>query len=109
MIYIRNVLGTDFFSIVPRQTTFDKLVFTSQTTGKVTEETSFTTNIGANYVSVLFASTLKDETFYTLEVFDGAVSVYRGIAFVSKQLKGLHSVNDGVYKTRQSENEYITI
>lgn len=109
--------GDKAFKVIPRQfvnsTITVKLL--SETTGALITKTP-TASTDGNYMAFTVAfGTLTEGDFYTLEIKDGTVVIYKDRVFCTDQTvnqvnNDYYSVNDGEYTTENSfDNDYIVI
>lgn len=109
--------GDKAFKVIPRQfvnsTITVKLL--SETTGALITKTP-TASTDGNYMAFTVAfGTLTEGDFYTLEIKDGTVVIYKDRVFCTDQTvnqvnNDYYSVNDGEYTTEDSfDNDYIVI
>lgn len=91
--------GTTYTIKINNETT-NKEVF-SQTT------TSFTSN--DYYYEYSNTFTLKEDTYYTLEITDSSGVVFRDKVFCTNQTISSYSVNNNAYTVQSDDNEFILI
>jgi len=98
------------FYFTPRSTTFNTLLFISETTGTSFTATITSTTINDNDVEVSFTiADLPLDCYYRVLVRQGNTEVWRGKAFISERTPSPFSVNYGDYVSHTSNNEFITI
>ena len=113
MIILQPILTEQSFSFIPRSQTYDGLFIRGESTNVETEITiassvngDYYDTINATFVNGTF-SLIKD-TFYTLELRNGATVVHKDRIFVTDQTPVVnYSVNDGEYISNVSTNEFI--
>ena len=107
--------GDKTFKVIPRQFISGAITvtLTSESTGAVITKTP-TASTDVNYMSFTFG-TLTEADFYTLEIKNGTVIIYKDRVFCTDQTvnqvnNDYYSVNDGVYNTENSfDNDYIIL
>jgi len=83
---------------------------TSETTGKVyTDTTSLSQNRYYYDMACDFETTLKESSFYILEVKEGSNVIFKDKVFCTDQIIGDFSVNYNTYTEHSSDNEFIII
>ena len=109
--------GDKTFKVIPRQFINGAITvtLTSESTGTVITKTP-TDSTDVNYMSFTVAfGTLTEADFYTLEIKNGTVIIYKDRVFCTDQTvnqvnNDYYSVNDGVYNTENSfDNDYIIL
>ena len=109
--------GDKTFKVIPRQFISGAITvtLTSESTGAVITKTP-TASTDVNYTSFTVAfGTLTEADFYTLEIKNGTVIIYKDRVFCTDQTvnqvnNDYYSVNDGVYNTEDSfDNDYIIL
>lgn len=109
--------GTDqTFKFIPRSYSADTIELTSETLNTTTSysvtvsrvDYDGTVDTSGLYLSVTDTFTLKEDNFYTLVVKNGSDVIYKDKVFCTNQNVEDFSVNNGVYSTYSSTNEYIT-
>lgn len=109
--------GDKAFKVIPRQFVNSTITvkLTSETTGALITKTP-TASTDGNYMAFTVAfGTLTEGDFYTLEIKDGTVVIYKDRVFCTDQTvnqvnNDYYSVNDGEYTTENSfDNDYIVI
>jgi len=109
--------GDKTFKVIPRQFINGAISvkLTSESTG-ANINVSPTASTDGNYMTFTIAfGTLTEGDFYTLEIKDGTVVIYKDRVFCTDQTvnqvnNDYYSVNDGEYTTEDSfDNDYIII
>jgi len=109
--------GDKTFKVIPRQFINGAISvkLTSESTG-ADINVSPTASTDGNYMTFTIAfGTLTEGDFYTLEIKDGTVVIYKDRVFCTDQTvnqvnNDYYSVNDGEYTTEDSfDNDYIII
>ena len=109
--------GDKAFKVIPRKFIDSTITvkLTSETTGALITKTP-TASTDGNYMAFTVAfGTLTEGDFYTLEIKDGTVVIYKDRVFCTDQTvnqvnNDYYSVNDGEYTTEDSfDNDYIVI
>lgn len=109
--------GDKTFKVIPRQFINGSInvKLTSESTG-ADINVSPTASTDGNYMTFTIAfGTLTEGDFYTLEIKDGTVVIYKDRVFCTDQTvnqvnNDYYSVNDGEYTTEDSfDNDYIII
>ena len=113
MIILQPILTEQSFSFIPRSRTYDGLFIRGESTN-VTTEITITSSINGDYYDTINATfvngnfNLIKDTFYTLEIRNGATVVHKDRIFVTDQTPVVnYSVNDGEYISNVSTNEFI--
>lgn len=113
MIILQPILTEQSFSFIPRSQTYDGLFIRGESTN-VTTEITITSNVNGDYYDTINATfvnggfNLIKDTFYTLEIRNGATVVHKDRIFVTDQTPVVnYSVNDGEYISNVSTNEFI--
>ncbi len=109
--------GDKTFKVIPRQFINGAISvkLTSESTG-ADINVSPTASTDGNYMTFTIAfGTLTEGDFYTLEIKDGTVVIYKDRVFCTDQTvnqvnNDYYSVNDGAYTTEDSfDNDYIIV
>ena len=109
--------GVKTFKVIPRQFINGAISvkLTSESTG-ADINVSPTASTDGNYMTFTIAfGTLTEGDFYTLEIKDGTVVIYKDRVFCTDQTvnqvnNDYYSVNDGAYTTEDSfDNDYIIV
>lgn len=116
MIVLKEQATDQTFKFIPRSYNADTIILTSETLNTSTTYAVTVTRVDYDgnadaegiYLSVTDTFTLKDNNFYTMTVKNGSDVVYLDKVFVTNQTVSDFSVNDGVYTTNTTTNEYIT-
>ena len=114
MIILKVDTNPQSFKFIPRQKTYDGLFIKDESTNIETQVTigSSATNdyydtITATFHTTSPAFTLVENRFYRLLIKNGTDIVYRDQIFVTNQTLGSYSVNNNVYNSHSSTNEFI--
>lgn len=113
MIILQPILTEQSFSFIPRSQIYDGLFIRGESTNVETEIT-ITSSLNGDYYDTINATfvngdfNLIKDTFYTLEIRNGATVVHKDRIFVTNQTPVVnYSVNDGEYISNVSTNEFI--
>lgn len=103
--------GTKTFNIIPRNSaTSVTASLTSETTGTAyTDTTSLSQNRYYYNMACDFETTLKESSFYTLEVKEGSNVIFKDKVFCTDQTISDFSVNYNTYTEHSSDNEFIVL
>jgi hypothetical protein len=103
--------GTKTFNIIPRKdATSVNVSLTSETTGtEYTDTTSLSQNKYYYNMACDFETTLKESSFYVLEVKEGSNTIFKDKVFCTDQSINNFSVNYNTYVEHSSDNEFIII
>ena len=108
MIILQESNTSQTFKCIPRYYEADTVTLRNETTGEELEYN--VTSVQTDYfLEVTATFDVKENTFYTIKVFDGLEIVYRDRVFCTNQTISDYSVNDNEYITYQSDNDFIII
>lgn len=107
MIYLSDLLGSKTVTIIPRTTTFNKLIVTFEATGVSEEINTFTVNELEIGVSITFDFDFQIDQYYLFDVKNGSDFVYRDKLLYSDQIKEAYTVNKDVYVSKESNNDFV--
>ena len=114
MIILKVDSNPQTFKFIPRSNTYDGLFLKDESTNVETEITiaSNTANDYYNTITATFHTVapnfdLVQDRFYRLLVKNGSDIVYRDRVFCTNQTINAYSVNNGVYNSNASTNEFI--
>lgn len=98
------------FTCTPRSTTFNTLLFISETTGTSFTATIRETTINDNDVEISYTvADLPKDCYYRILIKQNNTEVWRGKLFVSARSIIPYSMNYNDYISHTSNNEFITI
>lgn len=113
MIILQESASSQTFSFIPRSytsgTTYTIKINNETTNKEVYSDTttSFTSNDYYYQYSDTF--TLKQDTFYTIEITAGSDLIYRDKIFCTNQTISSYSVNNNEYTIHSDDNEFIVL
>ena len=114
MIILKVDTNPQSFKFIPRSKTYDGLFLKDESTNIETEITidssasnDYYETITATFHTVVPAYDLVENRFYRLLVKNGTDIVYRDRVFCTNQTISTYSVNDGIYDSNASTNEFI--
>ena len=114
MIILKVDTNPQSFKFIPRSKTYDGLFLTDESTNVETQVTidSQSTNdyyetITATFHTTSPAFTLVEDRFYKILIKNGTDIVYYDRVFVTNQNVSTFSVNNNVYNSNSSTNEFI--
>ena len=115
MIILKVDTNPQTFEFIPRSKTYDGLFIRDESENIETQITissslsnDYYESITATFYSASPAFTLVENRFYRLLIKNGAEVVYRDRIFVTNQTDlSNYSVNNGVYNSNSSTNEFI--
>lgn len=114
MIILKVDTNPQSFKFIPRSKTYDGLFLTDESTNVETQVTinSQSTNdyyetITATFHTTSPAFTLVENRFYKILIKNGTDIVYYDRVFVTNQNVSTFSVNNNVYNSNSSTNEFI--
>ena len=106
MIILKELAISQTFKVIPRSYTATSMTFTHEESGEVlTYSISPTTD--RYYLSISKIIALKDNHFYTLNIFNGTTVIYTDKIFVTNQSIASYSINNGEYIQSSSNNDYV--
>lgn len=113
MIILEESSSSQTFSFIPRSYTEGTLYtikITNETTNKEVLSTTSTSFTSVDYY-YQYSNTfsLKEDTFYTLEITDSSGVVYRDKIFCTNQTVSSYSINNDAYTVNSDDNEFILI
>lgn len=103
--------GAKTFSIIPRQEATEvTATLKSETTGTAyTDVTSLSQNKYYYNMACDFETTLKESSFYTLQVKEGSNIIFKDKVFCTDQNISDFTVNYNTYTEHSSDNEFIVL
>lgn len=108
MIVLQKTSNSQEIKIIPRASGGDKIILTNDQSNKSAEIS--VTFIEEKYFSKTSAVfDLKEDQFYTLEVYKGTEVIYRDQVFCTNQTVLDYSINKDVYTSNTTDNEYIIL
>lgn len=106
MIILKEQSTSQTFKVIPRSYTATSMTFTHEESGEVFTY-SITPTIDRYYLSISKIIALKDNHFYTLNIFNGTTVIYTDKVFVTNQSIATYSINNGEYIQSSSNNDYV--
>ena len=107
MIVLTPSLTAQTFSFIPRNTTYNVMQITDEQTNVTQTVTILSSNTGdyVNTITALF--TLVDGHFYNLVLKNGSNIIFKDRVFCTSQNLVTFSVNNGVYVSNVTTNDFI--
>tara|TARA_R110000782_G_scaffold130804_1_gene222533 strand:- start:345 stop:680 length:336 start_codon:yes stop_codon:yes gene_type:complete len=111
MIILTTSVNAQQLKFIPREYSADSIVITDQDTNTPVTYSglTFTTNKYYLQGNLTFSPVLREGTFYTISVLNGASVVYKDNIFCTDQAISTYSINDGVFTEHVTTNEYVVI
>jgi hypothetical protein len=114
MIVLKVDTNPQSFKFIPRSKTYDGLYIKDESTNIETQITiasnssnDYYETITATFHTTSPAFTLVENRFYRLLVKNGSDIVYRDRIFVTNQNIGSYSINNNLYNSHSTANEFI--
>jgi hypothetical protein len=108
MIVLKQSEIAQEFKVIPRELEATTMIITNEATGGSTTY-EIEPAIDRYYLVISKIVELFENNFYQLKIFNGAKEIYFGRIFCTNQTVSDFDLNKGVYKTRESNNDYITV
>lgn len=107
MIVLTPSLTAQTFSFIPRNTTYNVMQITDDQTN-VTQTVAILSSNTGDYVNTITALfTLVDGHFYNLVLKNGSNIIFKDRVFCTSQNLVTFSVNNGVYVSNVTTNDFI--
>ena len=107
MVILKEQLTAQSFTFIPRNDLYSKMYVIDELTNVETEVT-ITSDVENSYYRTITATfDLKENRFYMLELRDGTDISFRTKVFCTNQNIVTYSVNNGVYTSHSTSNEFI--
>jgi len=107
MIVLTPSLTAQTFSFIPRNTTYNVMQITDDQTN-VTQTVAILSSTTGDYVNTITALfTLVDGHFYNLVLKNGSNIIFKDRVFCTSQNLVTFSVNNGVYVSNVTTNDFI--
>ena len=106
------ILSTDnvnqqTFRFIPRGNIFDSVIITNEQTNESIIINAYTFEAGDYWCSLSSIFNLKEAHFYTLEIKNDSVIIFRDKIFCTDNYSGTYSINRHKYTSNNTTNTFI--
>lgn len=111
MQIINKTAGTKSISVTPRSDNFTSMTLYNETTN-ATVSVANVSLVASNYYMTLafdIENDLQDDVFYYLTMYNGSTPIYRDKIYVTSQSAETYTINQNVYVSHSSNDEFITL
>lgn len=111
MQIINKTAGTKSISITPRSDSYTSITIYNETTNSLVDFDNISITTEAYYKTLSFdiEEDLQDEVFYYLTMYNGSTPIYRDKIYVTSQSAETYTINQNVYVSHSSNDEFITL
>jgi len=113
MIILQESASSQTFSFIPRSYT-DGVTYTIKITNETTNKEVYSST-ATSFTEVDYyyqhsdTFTLKEDTYYTIEITASSEVIFRDKIFCTNQTVSTYSVNNSAYTVNSDDNEFILI
>jgi hypothetical protein len=107
VILTTNNVNNQVFRFIPRGRTFDSVKITDEQTNVTTIINAYTFEAGDYWCRLSSVFNLKENHFYTIEIKNGSIIIFRDKIFCTDQSTSSFSVNKNEYTSKNTTNTFI--
>ncbi len=108
MIILKESILTQTFKIIPRAMECDRIEVVNSAEG-TSESVDVTPLIDRYFLEISAILDIKENNFYTLNVYNGTDIVFKGRIFCTNQQVKDYTVNKNTYTEQTSTNEFVIL
>jgi hypothetical protein len=108
MIILKESILTQTFKIIPRAMECDRIEVVNSVEG-TSESVDVTPLIDRYFLEISAILDIKENNFYTLNVYSGTDIVFKGRIFCTNQQVKDYTVNKDTYTEQTSTNEFVIL
>ena len=108
MIILQETSSPQTIKVVPRTLQADSMVLTLEGAG-TSETVNISPSIDRYFLDITEVFNIKEGNTYSVEIFNGSETIYKGLIYCTNQAIDNYSINNGEYVQNETNNDFIII